>query len=217
MSGTDGVDTEAQIEQRYPRPRRPGFLASAAITLLVLGVGFAVFGYSPAVLVTLYGGMLAAYAAIPYTLTAIVVREVVARRGRGEDEEPNDEAVRFGLFRQRASFVTAIAMLVAITVLVVGAIVDASGAYDPFGPAGSGPFGGGLASFGAFAFFAGGFAIVVNVPSIYSASVVRSERHAVRQRVGAWRVIRANTILTTASWIAYCGFGVFFITQTFWS
>ncbi|WES64811.1 hypothetical protein P0L94_01775 [Microbacter sp. GSS18] len=33
----------------------------------------------------------------------------------------------------------------------------------------------------------------------------------VTQRVGAWRLIVATTILTTASWVGYCAFAVVFI------
>ncbi|MGI9823027.1 hypothetical protein [Agromyces sp. Marseille-Q5079] len=210
MSDRDAADIGEPLTERYPTPRRRSFLATAAITLAVLGVGFAILGFTPGILVALYGGMIAAYVALPYTLLAIIVREVVARRGQGggDDEPRNDEAIRFGLFRQRASFVTAIVMLVAIVILVVMANVSGSV------PGGSGPFGGGLAVFGAFAVFAGAFAIVVNAPSIYSAPIVRSERYAVRQRIGAWRLILATTILTTLSWLAYCGFGVFFVTQS---
>ena len=71
-----------------------------------------------------------------------------------------------------------------------------------------------LLTFGAFAAVSGVLAVVVNMPSIYSRLVVGSERHAIRQRVGAWKLILANTILTTTSWIAYCGFAVHTITQS---
>ena len=67
--------------------------------------------------------------------------------------------------------------------------------------------------FGAFAVLAGGLSIVVNAPSIYAGSVVRSERYAIRERVGAWRLILANTILTTLSWIGYCAFAVYFLVE----
>lgn len=211
-SAEEGMQVEdAEQAERYPTRKPAGFLASAATTLIVLTVGFAIFAFTPGVLVSLYAGMVAAYAAVPYTIVAIVVREVVARRGPGggEDEPGDDEAIRFGLFRQRASFVTAIAMLVAFVLLVV--VIAAWGSVDRVG------VGSGLAVFGAFAVVAGGFAIVVNVPLIYSGSVVRSGRYAVRHRVGAWRLILATTILTTASWIAYCAFAVYFITQSAWS
>ncbi|SFR70257.1 hypothetical protein SAMN05428970_0897 [Agromyces sp. CF514] len=210
MSNTEeGVHAETAAE--VPEPKPQGLYASAAMTLILLAVGFAIFAFTPGVMVSLYAGMAAAYAAVPYTVVAIVVREVVARRAwRGAEDEPrNDEAIRFGLFRQRASLVTAVTMLVAFAVLVV-VTVAVMGSVDRVGGYG------GLAVFGAFAVVAGGFAIVVNMPLIYTGSVVRSERYAVRERIGAWRLIRATTILTTASWIAYCAFGVFFITQSMW-
>jgi hypothetical protein len=210
MSGTDGDGIGSPVAARYPTPGRPGFLATAAITLAVLGVGFAILGFTPGVLLALYGGMVAAYAAVPYTLLAIIVREVVARRRppSGEDEPRDEEVMDFRLFRQRASFVTAIVMLVAITVLVALVVMPGSGS-----PAGSGA-GGGLAVFGSFAVVAGAFAIVVNAPSIYTGRIVRSERYAVRHRAGAWRLILATTVLTTSSWVAYCGFGIVFVSQS---
>ncbi|MFF2370877.1 hypothetical protein [Agromyces sp. NPDC058110] len=210
MSDTEeGIQAEAAAV--VPEPKPQGLYASIAMTLTVLAVGFAVFGFGPGALVSLYAGMVATYVAVPYTVLAIIVREVVAHRTwRGDDDEPrNAEAIRFGLFRQRASFVTAVTMLAAFAVLVV-VVVVVMGPVDRLGGFS------GLAVFGSFAVVAGGFAIVVNVPLIYTGSVVRSERYAVRERIGAWRLIRATTILTTASWIAYCAFGVFFITQSMW-
>ena len=198
------------LPERYPVTRRPGVLATVAITLLILGFGFAVFGFTAALIATLYVGMVAAYVAIPYTLVAIIAREVKARRVRRDGEaEHLDDAVWFRMFRQRASMTTAIAMLAAISVLVVlaGPLGELSGP-------GTGPLGSmSLGTFGAFAVVSGVFAIVVNAPSIYAGRVVRSERYAIREHVGAWKLILANTILTTTSWIAYCGFAIHFLTQ----
>ncbi len=209
--------TEALTERNLVG-RRQRALATVAITLLILGVGFAVFGFTPALFATLYVGMAAAYVAVPYTVVAVIAREVSAWRsrhhgGRRSDGglELSDDAIRFGMFRQRASLTTAIAMLVALAVLV-GVLVGGWGDQPSTAP-------GLLASrslltFGAFAAVSGVLAVVVNMPSIYSRLVVGSERHAIRQRVGAWKLILANTILTTTSWIAYCGFAVHFITQS---
>ena len=208
--------TEA-LPERYPANRRPGVLAAVVITLLILGFGFAIFGFTAAILAALIVGMVAAYVAIPYTVLAIVVREVSARRSRRDAEprhegepEHHDDAIRFRMFRQRASMTTAIAMLVALTVSVVlnGGLGDLPGS-------GSGSVENmSLATFGAFAAVAGVLAIVVNAPSIYSPLIVGSERHAIRGRTGAWKLILANTILTTTSWIAYCGFAIHFVTQS---
>jgi hypothetical protein len=206
------------LTERYPVSRRPGSLATVAITLLILGSGFAVFGFTAAVLATLYVGMAAAYVAIPYTVVAVIAREVSAWRSRHDGEpdrdgkaELSDAAIRFGMFRQRASLTTAIAMLVALAVLVA---VLVGGQGDQPSTAPGMLASGGLLTFGAFAAVSGALAIVVNVPSIYSRLVVGSERHALRQRVGAWKLILANTILTTTSWIAYCGFAIHFLTQS---
>ena len=209
--------TEA-LTERYPVSRRPGALATVAITLLILGLGFAVFGFTAAVLATLYVGMAAAYVAIPYTVVAVIAREVSAWRSRHDGElrrdgepELSDDAIRFGMFRQRASLTTAIAMLVALAVLVA---VLLGGWGDQPSTAPGLLASGGLLTFGAFAAVSGVLAVVVNVPSIYSRLVVGSERHAIRQRVGAWKLILTNTILTTTSWIAYCGFAVHFLTRS---
>ncbi len=209
--------TDALTERRQAG-RRPGPLATVAITLLILGVGSAVFGFTPALLATLYVGMAAAYVAIPYTVVAVVAREVSAWRSRHDDKprpagepELGEHAMRFGMFRQRASLTTSIAMLAALVVFVAALV---GGWSDQPGSA-PGLLGErGLLAFGAFAVVSGVLAIVVNVPSIYSRLVVGSERRAIRQRRGAWKLILANTILTTASWIAYCGFAVFFLTQS---
>ena len=205
------------LTERNPVRRRPGALATVAVTLLILGVGFAVFGFTPALYATLFVGMVAAYVAIPYTVVAVLAREVLAWRSR-HDGEPHrdgkpglsDDAIRFGMFRQRASLTTAIAMLVALAVFVA-MLVGGWGDQPSTAP-------GILANrvlltFGAFAAVSGVLAIVVNVPSIYSRLVVGSERHAIRQRVGAWKLILANTILTTTSWVAYCGFAVHFLAE----
>jgi len=194
------------------------------VTLVILVAGYAIFGFTPALFVTLYVGMAAAYVAIPYTVVALVAREVNAWRGRhdgaarrdgdgGGDGGPelSDDAIRFGLTRQRASIATAIAMLVALIVFVaalVGGWGDRPGTtLDLISDRG-------LLTFGPFAAVSGVLAIVVNVPSIYSRLVVGSERYAIRHRVGAWKLILANTILTTASWIAYCGFAVHFLIRS---
>ncbi|MRG60383.1 hypothetical protein GE115_10980 [Agromyces sp. CFH 90414] len=200
--------TETQAD-RPPmrRPQRP--LAAVAGTLLILGFGFAIFGFSPALFATMYAGMIAPYVAIPYTLVAIIAREVSARRGThdvGTEPPYREDAMGFTMFRQRASLVNAVAMLGALIVafaLSLFAGGDASGS----------PIDGGLMTIGAFAVVAGAFAIVVNVPSIYTRAVVRAERHAIRHRTGAWKLILANTILTTGSWIAYCGFGIHFLIE----
>ena len=209
--------TEA-LTERFPVSRRPGALATVAITLSILGVGFAVFGFTPALLATLYAGMAAAYVAIPYTVVAVITREVSAWRsrhggepGRNGEAELSDEAIRFGMFRQRASLTTAIAMLVIFAVFVV-ALLGGWGDQPNTAPGLLGE--GGLLAFGAFAVVSGVLAIVVNVPSIYSRPVVGSERHAIRHRLGAWKLILANTILTTASWFAYCGFAAYFLTES---
>lgn len=206
------------LTERYPVSRRPGALATVAITLSILGVGFAVFGFTPALLATLYAGMAAAYVAIPYTVVAVITREVSAWRsrhggepGRNGEAELSDEAIRFGMFRQRASLTTAIAMLVTLA-LFAAALLGGWGDQPSTAPGSLGE--GGLLGFGAFAVVAGVLAIVVNVPAIYSRLVVGSERHAIRQRLGAWKLILANTILTTASWIAYCGFAAYFLTES---
>jgi 4-amino-4-deoxy-L-arabinose transferase-like glycosyltransferase len=207
--------SEASSE-RYPQRRRPGALGSIVITLLILGFGSVLFGYTPAIFATLYVGMFAAYVAIPYTALAIIVREVSARRGperRRADGEPDysAEAMRFGLFRQRASLVNAITML---TVLIVAVLLTQPWESADGSP-GAGPLGS-VTTLGAFALVAGAFAIIVNVPSIYSGLIAGSERHAIRQRAGAWKLILASTILTTASWIAYCGFAAVYLTATGW-
>ena len=192
--------------------RRIDTFGAIGVTLGILGVGFVIFGYSPALLASLYVGMAAPYVAIPYTAIAVIAREFNARNRRGLTEDDPDyrgDAARFEMFRQRASMVTAIVMLAALVVwpLVVSPLDAASG--PEIGPL-PGPS---LLTFGAFAVVAGGVSIVVNAPSIYSGSVVRSERYAIRKRVGAWKLILANTIFTTLSWIAYCGFGVYFLTE----
>lgn len=206
------------LTERNPVSRRPGALATVAITLLILGLGFAVFGFTPALFATLYVGMAASYVAIPYTVVAVIVREVSAWRSRHDGEprrdgepELSDDAIRFGMFRQRASLTTAIAMLVTLAVPVA---VLLGGWGDQPSTAPGLLASRGLLTFGAFAAVSGVLAVVVNVPSIYSRLVVGLERHAIRQRVGAWKLILANTILTTTSWIAYCGFAVHFITQS---
>jgi hypothetical protein len=206
------------LTDRYPVSRRPGALATAAITLLILGVGFAVFGFTAALFATLYAGMAAAYVAIPYTVAAVISREVSAWRSRHDGEprpdghpELSDEVIRFGMFRQRASLTTAITMLATLAVFVVTLV----GGWDDGSSTAPGLLGDrGLLGFGAFAVVSGVLAIVVNVPSIYSRRVVGSERHAIRHRLGAWKLILANTILTTASWILYCGFAVYFLTES---
>ncbi|MDR5706677.1 hypothetical protein [Agromyces aerolatus] len=204
--------TEA-VPGRYPTDRRPSFLAAVVITLVILGFGFVVFGYTPAVIATLYVGMFASYVAIPYTVIALVVRELTARRARtrAEGADVSDDAIRFGLFRQRASLVNAVAMLAFLLVTIA---LSLSWGGQP--AVGMGPSGG-LMTLGTFALVAGTFAIVVNVPSIYSSRVVGSERHAIRERIGAWKLILATTILTTASWIAYSGFALYFLTLSMWS
>ena len=209
--------TEA-LTERYQTGRRLGALASVSITLLILGFGFAVFRFTPAVLATLYAGMAAACAAIPYTVVAVIAREVSRWRSRHEGEtgtdgalELSDEAIRFGMFRQRASLTLAIVMLVALAGLVAVPV----GVWSNQPSTAPGLLANAdLLAFGVFATVAGALAVVVNVPSIYSRVVVGSERHAIRQRVGAWKLILANTILTTTSWIAYCGFAVHFLTQS---
>jgi hypothetical protein len=206
------TDTDA-LAERYGTARPRTALASVGITLLILGVGYAIFGYTPAIFVSLFAGMIASWVAIPYTVFAIVARELRARRGRARDRIEAEAGVEsayrrdvleFGLFRQRASLVTAIAML--------GALIVAVAAFRPWehligadGPAMD------ASPFGVFALVGGTLAIIVNAPSIYRQDVVHAERHAMRARVGAWRLILATTILTTTSWIAYCGFAVFFI------
>lgn len=202
--------TETATEP-HPTTRRPSWLGAVVLTLLVLGFGVVIFGYTPAVIATLYVGFAAAFAAIPYTVIAIVAREMSARRARKHGEgrpepEYSDDAIRFGLFRQRASLVNAIAMLAFLIVTIVLSLPWDSQSGIGMGPSGN------LMTLGTFALVAGVFAIVVNVPSIYSARVVGSERHAVRERVGAWKLIRATSILTTASWIGYCGFALYFMT-----
>jgi hypothetical protein len=206
------------LTERHPLRRRPGALATVAITLLILGSGFAVFGFTPALLATLYVGLVAAYIAIPYTVLAVIAREVNAWWSRRDgqlrrDDQPelSGDAIRFGMFRQRASLTTAIAMLVTLAVFVAGLL---GGWGDQPNTAPGPPGEGDLLAFGAFAVVSGVLAIVVNGPSIYSRLVIGSERHAIRQRLGAWKLILANTILTTASWIAYCGFAVYFLTQS---
>lgn len=202
------------LAERYgtARPQTP--LVSLVITLLILGFGFAIFGFSPAILVSLYAGMAAAYVAIPYTVIAIVAREVRARRGRARDRAEAEAGVEsayradvlaFGTFRQRASLVTAVAMLGALIVAVV-----LSQPWDDSSGFSGGPMSS-AGMLGVFALVGGGLAIVVNAPSIYREPVVSAERHAMRARVGAWRLILATTLLTTTSWIAYCGFAVYFI------
>ena len=202
------------VSERQSTARRPGALASVVLTLLILAFGFAIFGFTPAIIVTLYAGMVASWVAIPYTVVAIVARELRARRSGihvGPDAVPRPEAVRFGLFRQRASLVNAIAMLTVLLVAVTLNLVAGVGLIDA-GPLAAGS----LTSLGAFALVGGVFAIVVNAPFIYSREIVASERAAMRSRTGAWRLIRATTILTTASWVAYCGFALLFITSM-WS
>lgn len=203
--------TEAASE-RYPASRRPGVLGAVAITLSILGFGFAIFGFSPALFATLYVGMFAAYVAIPYTVVAVIAREFSARRSRNRREgepERSDDAIRFRLFRQQASLVTAVAMLAA---LIVWPVLVSPWDAQP-GPA-TGPLPGmSVMTFGAFAVVAGVLAIVVNAPSIYSGLIVGSERYAIGERVGAWKLVLANTILTTVSWIGYCGFAVYFLTE----
>jgi hypothetical protein len=207
------------MSEHYGTRRPQTLLASVVFTLLILGFGFVVFSYTPALLISLYGGMVASYVAVPYTVFAIVAREVRARRGRARDRVEaaaglestyRSDALEFGLFRQRASLVTAIVMLAALIAAVVMAAVRAWGDQSGFG---SDPMMS-LSTLGAFAFIGGVFAIIVNVPSIYSDPVVQAERHAMRARVGAWRLILATTVLTTVSWLAYCGFAVFFIAST---
>jgi hypothetical protein len=208
--------TEA-LTERYRTGRRLGALASVAITLLILGVGFAVFRFTPAVVATLYAGMAAACVAIPYTVVAVIAREFSGWRSRHEGEtgpdgalELGDEAICFGMFRQRASLTMAIVMLVALAVLAAVPVgIWSSQPSNARGLLGNGD----LLAFGVFATVAGALAVVVNVPSIYSRRVVGSERYAIRHRVGAWKLVLANTILTTSSWIAYCGFAVYFLSQ----
>ncbi len=203
--------TEA-VSERYPARRRPGVLGAVAITLSILGFGFAIFGFSPALFATLYVGMFAAYVAIPYTAVAVIVREFRARQNRTRrDGEPerSDDAIRFRMFRQQASIINAVVMIAA---LIVWPVLVSPWDAQP-GPA-TGPLPGmSLMTFGAFAVVAGVLAIVVNAPSIYSGLVVGSERYAIRERVGAWKLILANTILTTVSWVGYCGFAVYFLTE----
>jgi len=205
--------TDAVSERRSTR-RRPGALASVVLTLLILTFGFAIFGFTPAIIVTLYAGMVASWVALPYTVVAIVARESRARRSRirlDADAVPHPEAVRFGLFRQRASLVNAIAMLTVLLVAVILNLVAGVGLIDAGSLAA-----GSLTALGAFALVGGVFAIVVNAPFIYSREIVASERAAMRSHTGAWRLIRATTILTTASWVAYSGFALLFITSM-WS
>lgn len=182
------------------------------MTLLILGAGFAIFGLTPALFVTMYVGMIAAIVAIPYTALAVISREFNARQGVGGRDGPpeiSDDAMRFRMFRQRASMVNATVMLGALIAML--ALPRTSSQQSGLGvsplPDGS------LLVFGAFAIVAGVLAMVVNAPSIYSRAIARSERHAIRRRVGAWKLILANTILTTASWIAYCGFAVHFLSE----
>lgn len=209
--------TEA-LAKRYQTGRRPGALATVAITLLILGLGFAVFGFTPALIATLYLGMAAAYVAIPYTVVAVIAREVSAWRSRHDGQpsgsgepELSHEAIRFNMFRQRASLTTAIAMLVGLAVFVANLV----GGWGDQPSAAPGLLASrGLLIFGAFAVVSGVLSVVVNVPSIYSRPVVGSERHAIRQRLGAWKLILASTVLTTTSWVAYCGFAVYFLTQS---
>jgi hypothetical protein len=160
--------------------------------------------------------MAAAGVAIPYTVVAVIAREVSGWRSRHEGEtgpdgllELSDEAIRFGMFRQRASLTMATVMLVALAVLV--AVPVGIWSNQPSTAPGLGNAN--LLAFGVFATVAGALAVVVNVPSIYSRRVVGSERYAIRHHVGAWKLVLANTILTTASWIAYCGFAVHFLNQ----
>ncbi|WP_308796765.1 hypothetical protein [Agromyces silvae] len=201
--------TSDTMTTRDGTDRRPSALAAVVITLLILGFGFVVFGYTPAVVATMYLGIFASYVAIPYTAIALVAREVSARRTRPHregDPAHSDDAIRFGLFRQRASLVNAIAMLTFLIVVIALSVPWGAERPSATGLSGS------LMTLGTFAFVAGTLAIVVNVPSIYSRRVVGSERHAIRERVGAWKLILATTILTTASWLAYCGFALYFLT-----
>ncbi|WP_127792424.1 hypothetical protein [Agromyces sp. LHK192] len=190
--------------------RRPGMVASIVITLAALAVGFLVFGLSPAIFATLYLGIAAAWVAIPYTFVAIVAREVTARRAastRVGESDRCDRASGFALFRQRASLVTAIAMLVTLAVTAIVAATTIAGEPEFALPGSTYLYSGVVGVVG------GGFAIVVNAPSIYSTTVVQAERRAIRERAGAWRLILASTILTTASWIAYCVFGLYLLAE----
>lgn len=201
------------LSDRYPT-RRLGAIGAIGVTLAILGVGFVILGLSPALFAALYLGMAAVYVAVPYTAIAIIAREVNAWRGRrhGEGEGGagyRDEAVQFGMFRQRASMVTAIVMLAALLAWRLSIMTWDARTGTPLGP----EHGTSIMLFGAFAVLAGGLSIVVNAPSIYAGSVVRSERYAIRERVGAWRLILANTILTTLSWIGYCAFAVYFLVE----
>lgn len=205
----------AELADRYGTRRRPGFFAAIAITLVIVGLGFVVLGLTPAMIVALIGGMAASYAAVPYTVVAIVARERTARRGRARDEVEaaagvesayRSDVLAFGTFRQRASLVNAIVML--------AVLIGALGVMQGWLQTDSGTrLVGALPLFGAFALAAGVFAMVVNAPAIYRVEVVRAERHAVRARAGAWRLILATAILTTVSWIGYCGFAVVFLTS----
>ncbi|TFW00190.1 hypothetical protein [Orlajensenia leifsoniae] len=216
MSSVPTADNVTETEPtQLPTKRYLGALAAIFNTLLILGVGFVLCAFTGGMFVALYVGFIAAYVAIPYTVVAITARELSARRWRRRaarnDGEPEQThvAVRFGMFRQRASMTTAIVMLAALVAVAVWGLRWDEILSSGFSSASAEGFS--MMAFGAFAVVAALLAIVVNVPSIYSASVVGSERYAVRERVGAWKLIIANTILTTASWIGYCVFAIYYL------
>ncbi|KQP01862.1 hypothetical protein ASF30_04695 [Leifsonia sp. Leaf264] len=204
---------------RHPANRHSGALAAITTTLLIIGFGFAVFGFTSGLFAALYMGLFAAYAALPYTVLAIAMREITARRGRrvratlgDRNSDRSDEAMRFGRFSQRASLTTAIVMLVALLVQVV-----LGGPWDEQTGSATNSVGNmSLALFGAFAVVASALAIVVNAPSIFASAIVGAERRAVRERIGAWKLILATTVLTTTSWIAYCGFAMHILIHVMW-
>ena len=60
----------ASVRERTDR--RIDTFGAIGVTLGILGVGFVIFGYSPALLASLYVGMAAPYVAIPYTAIAVI-------------------------------------------------------------------------------------------------------------------------------------------------
>ncbi len=191
-------------------PERPtSVFTHVAVTLGILAGGVAFFGPGPGAYGALMFGFVACFAAVPYTLVAIVVREASARRagsavGRASDGR-EEAATNFALYAQRGSLVNAVVMLAA---LVVGVLTG-----GPFADSGDERELISMSSliWGAIAAVTGAFSIMVNAPLIYRSSVAGAERRAIQERVGAWRPILATRILTTASWIGACAFAVVFL------
>lgn len=204
----EGAVLSESVAQQAGSQRPPGLVTHAAITLGILGLGSAVLGLTP---VGLIFGAVAVYAAIPYTVVAIIVREFSARRtplASGREQARREAATSFALYSQRASLTNAVVMLMALVIAL------ATG--DPFADSGDERSVMSLRTMIALGIAAatGAFAIAANVPVIYRSSIVQAERQAVRERIGSWRLILATTILTTAAWIGYCGFAVYYLART---